>query len=346
MADSNRPNDTDIRIRKPENIAVFTNPNHELYLRSSDIPTPGEGECLIHVRSTGICGSDVHFWKAGHIGAMVVEDEAGLGHESAGVVIAIGPNVSRFKEGDRVTLECGVPCMKTTCFSCRNGTYNGCPDVVFFSTPPYHGTMTRYHVHPENWLHKLPDPMTFEEGALLEPLSVAFAGVDRANVRLGDPLVICGAGPIGMVSLLAAAAAGANPIAITDINKDRLQLAKKLVPRVRTVQIDANKEPKEAAEDVKAALGQEAKVVLECTGFEASVCTAIYVSGIVRVAELILTCIPVLPIWGSGACDRLWQRLPDSAIHVYGRQGNRPSFPVPLSRHISPHNLIGRRRNY
>lgn len=277
MAESNQKSSADIRARKPENIAVYTNPNHDLYLHRSEIPTPGEGECLIHVRSTGICGSDVHFWKAGHIGDMVVEGNVGLGHESAGVVIAVGANVTRFQEGDRVALECGVPCMKATCFYCRNGTYNACPEVVFFSTPPYHGTMTRYHVHPEDWLHKLPDTLSFEEGALLEPLSVAFAGIDRAGVRLGDPLLICGAGPIGMVSLLAAAAAGANPIAITDINNDRLQLARKLVPRVRTVRIDANKKPKEAALDVKAALGQEAKVVLECTGFEASVSTAIYV---------------------------------------------------------------------
>ena len=209
---------------------------------------------------------------------MKVTGPNGLGHESAGIVIAVGPGVERIQVGDRVAIECGIPCMKATCFFCRTGRYNACPDVVFWSTPPYHGTLTRYHIHPEEWLHKIPDNMTYEEGSLLEPLSVALAGIERSNLRLGDPLLICGAGPIGIVSLLAAAAAGANPIAITDINETRLQFAKKLVGRVNTVHVKAEQKPEEVAENVKKALGQEAKLVLECTGVESSVRTGIYVS--------------------------------------------------------------------
>ncbi|EQB47387.1 hypothetical protein CGLO_13474 [Colletotrichum gloeosporioides Cg-14] len=239
----------DILRRKPENFAVYTNPSHELYLKKIDIPTPGDGECLVHVRATGICGSDVHFWKAGHIGEMVVTGENGLGHESAGVVVAIGPNTTKFKVGDRVALECGIPCMKASCFFCRTGRYNACPDVVFYSTPPYHGTLTRYHVHPEDWLHKIPETISYEEGSLLEPLSVALTGIERSGVRLGDPVVICGAGPIGIVTLMAASAAGANPIVITDINESRLQIAKKAIPRVRTVLVAPGKDPQAAAED-------------------------------------------------------------------------------------------------
>ncbi|KAJ3573417.1 hypothetical protein NPX13_g4710 [Xylaria arbuscula] len=251
----------DILTRKPRNIAVLTNPDHELYLQQSDRPTPGPGQCLVHVRATGICGSDVHFWKHGHIGDMVVRGENGLGHESAGVILATGPGVTRFQPGDRVAIECGVPCMKASCFSCRTGQYNACPEVVFYSTPPYHGTLRRYHVHPEDWLHKIPDTMTYEEGSLLEPLSVALAGIDRSMLRLGDHMVICGAGPIGIVTLLAANAAGANPIVITDINETRLELAKK----ART----------EGATSFEL-LGQEAKLVIECTGVESSVVTGIY----------------------------------------------------------------------
>ncbi|KAK6223513.1 L-arabinitol 4-dehydrogenase [Colletotrichum tabaci] len=267
---------TEVLTRKPGNVAVYTNPQHELYLKQVDLPTPGAGDCLIHVRATGICGSDVHFWKAGHIGEMVVTGENGLGHESAGVVIAIGEKVTKFKIGDRVALECGIPCMKASCFFCRTGKYNACPDVVFYSTPPYHGTLTRYHVHPEDWLHKIPDNISYEEGSLLEPLSVALTGIERSGVRLGDPVVICGSGPIGIVTLLAANAAGANPIVITDINETRLQMAKKAVPRVRTVLVTPGKEPHAVAGDVKDALGQEAKVVIECTGVESSVITGIY----------------------------------------------------------------------
>ncbi|KAM0330133.1 hypothetical protein ACHAQA_004306 [Verticillium albo-atrum] len=209
---------------------------------------------------------------------MAVTGANGLGHESAGVVVDVGSKVTRFKVGDRVAMECGVPCMKATCYQCRSGQYNACPDVVFFSTPPYHGTLARYHVHPEDWLHKIPDDMTFEEGSLLEPLAVALTGVERSNVRLGDPVVICGAGPIGIVSLLAASAAGASPIVITDINEARLALSKKLVPRARTVLIKPGNSPVESAEIVTAALGQEAKIVLECTGVESSVVTGIYAS--------------------------------------------------------------------
>lgn len=267
-----------VLARKPENVAVYTNSQHELYLRRSTPPSPGPGQCLVHVRATGICGSDVHFWKKGGIGDMVVTGENGLGHESAGVVVATGEGVTRLRVGDRVAIECGIPCMKATCFYCRNGRYNACPDVVFFSTPPHHGTLARYHVHPEEWLHKIPDEMTFEEGSLLEPLSVALAGIERSELRLGDPLVICGAGPIGITTLLAAAAAGANPIAITDINNSRLGFAKKLVPRVKTVTVLPGSSPVDSASIVKEALGQEAKVVIECTGIESSVATGIYVS--------------------------------------------------------------------
>lgn len=270
----------DILTRKPENVAIYTNPEHELYIHRSEVPQPGDGECLVHVRATGICGSDVHFWKAGHIGDMVVTGENGLGHESAGVVIAVGPNVTRFQPGDRVAMECGIPCMKPSCFYCRNGKYNACPEVVFFSTPPYHGTLARYHVHPQDWLHKIPDNMTYEEGSLIEPLAVALAGVERSDLRLGDPLVICGAGPIGIATLLAANAAGANPIVITDINESRLERAKQLVPRVRTTLVGMGEEPKQVAARIKEALGQEARLVLECTGVESSVVTGIYVSSI------------------------------------------------------------------
>lgn len=89
--------------------------------------------------------------------------------------------------------------------------------------------------------------MSFEEGALLEPLSVALAGIERAGLRLGDSLVICGAGPIGLVSLLAAHAAGAAPIVITDLDEARLEMARRLVPRVRTVRVEGGMGPEEVA---------------------------------------------------------------------------------------------------
>lgn len=182
--------------------------------------------------------------------------------------------------GDRVALECGIPCSKPTCYYCRTGQYNACPDVVFFSTPPYHGTLRRYHVHPEAWLHPLPSSLSFEEGSLLEPLSVALAGIDRSNLHLGTPLVICGAGPIGLVTLLAANAAGAAPIVITDLDENRLAKAKCLVPRVRTVLVERGVDAMNLGKTIVDALGQEARLVLECTGVESSIHAAIYVSAL------------------------------------------------------------------
>lgn len=171
--------------------------------------------------------------------------------------------------------------MKPLCDFCRTGRYNACPEVVFFSTPPYHGTLTRYHVHPADWLHRLPDEMTWEEGSLLEPLSVALAGIDRSGLRLGDPIAICGSGPIGLVTLLAASAAGANPIVITDLDEGRLATAKKFVPRVKTVRIDPSEKPATIASRIVDKLGgTEAKLVFECTGVETSLQSAIYVSTV------------------------------------------------------------------
>ncbi|EJT98621.1 GroES-like protein [Dacryopinax primogenitus] len=259
-----------------QNLGAFTNPGHELHLVQKPVPVPGKGQVVVHVRATGICGSDVHFWKHGRIGDMVVCNENGLGHESAGTVFSVGEGVTKWKVGDRVAIEAGVPCSLPSCDFCRTGRYNACPDVVFFSTPPYHGTLTRYHLHPAAWLHRLPDNVSFEEGALLEPLTVALAGIERSSLRLGDPLLICGAGPIGLVTLLCARASGAEPIVITDLAASRLEFAKQLVPSVRTILIKREETSKDVAKRVRATLGIEPSLALECTGVESSVHAAIY----------------------------------------------------------------------
>jgi L-iditol 2-dehydrogenase len=164
--------------------------------------------------------------------------------------------------------------------------------VLFRSTPPIPGLLRRYITHPALWCHKLPPSLTFEDGALLEPLSVALAAVERANLRLGDAALICGAGPIGLATLLCARAAGAYPIVITDLDAGRLAFAESLVSsssssssssggpaRVRTLLV-APKETKEAlAARIVDAMGgygrTEPDVALECTGAETSIGAAI-----------------------------------------------------------------------
>ncbi|KAI4216686.1 MAG: hypothetical protein LQ351_001175 [Letrouitia transgressa] len=270
-------------ISKP-NIGVFTDPEHKLWLSDTkptlDDVKKGKGEDLpegyvtVAVKSTGICGSDVHFWHKGAIGPMIVEANHILGHESAGVVVATHPSVKQLKPGDRVAIEPGLIC--NGCEPCLTGRYNGCENMKFLSTPPIDGLLRRYVNHPAIWCHKIGD-MSYENGALLEPLSVALAGMQRAGVALGDSVLICGAGPIGLITLLCCEAAGACPIVITDIDANRLSVAKKICPRAVTYEVD----PKATHETVapaiiKAAGGIKPACALECTGFESSVANAIY----------------------------------------------------------------------
>lgn len=205
---------------------------------------------------------------------MIVEDTHILGHESAGTVLAVHPSVTNLKAGDRVAIEPNIICHE--CEPCLTGRYNGCERVQFLSTPPVTGLLRRYLKHPAMWCHKLPDNLTFEDGSMLEPLSVALAGMDRANVRLGDPVVICGAGPIGLVTLLCARAAGAAPIVITDIDEGRLKFAKELVPSVSTHKVEFSHSPDDFRRLVIEKMeGVEPAIAMECTGVESSINGAI-----------------------------------------------------------------------
>ncbi|KAF2454629.1 sorbitol dehydrogenase-like protein [Lineolata rhizophorae] len=265
------------------NVGVFTNPNHDLWVAEAQ-PSLEEvqkghnlkpGEVTVAVKSTGICGSDIHFWHDGHIGDMIVRSDHILGHESAGVIVAAHASVKALKPGDRVAIEPNIPCHQ--CEPCLLGRYNGCQNDKFLSTPPMPGLLRRYVNHPAMWCHKLPDNLSFEDGAMLEPLAVALAGIKRAGITVGDPVVICGAGPIGLVNLLSAKAAGACPIVITDIDEGRLAFAKELVPGVRTHKVVFSHTPEQFAEEIRRLMkGAQPVLALECTGIESSIASAIY----------------------------------------------------------------------
>lgn len=206
---------------------------------------------------------------------MVVRDSHILGHESAGEVVAVHPSVTALKPGDRVAVEPNVIC--GGCEPCLTGRYNGCERVSFLSTPPVPGLLRRYVNHPAVWCHRLPDSVSYEEGAMLEPLSVALAGLQRAEVRLGDPVVVCGAGPIGLVTLLCCRAAGACPLAVTDLDEGRLQFAREICPTAKTVLVRPGKSAEETARDIVEAMGGiEPALAVDCTGAEASIAAAIW----------------------------------------------------------------------
>lgn len=199
----------------------------ELSLRDIEIEeTLGPGDVRIDIRVVGICGSDVHYYQHGSIGPFVVKEPMVLGHEAAGVVTEIGRNVTHLKVGDRVCMEPGIPNPKSR--ATLAGIYNLDPDVRFWATPPIHGCLRPSVVHPAAFTFKLPDTVSFAEGAMVEPLAVGMQAAKKARVKEGDIAVVLGAGPIGMVTALAALANGCSRVIITDIVDAKLKVASTL----------------------------------------------------------------------------------------------------------------------
>lgn len=192
-----------------------------------DIPIPNykDNEVLVKIKEVGLCGSDVHFYNNGRIGDYKIKEPLILGHECSGIIAEVGKNVKNFKEGDRVSIEAGVPCCN--CNFCKTGKYNLCNDVDFLSCPPKNGALTEYMNYNPNFLFKISNDVNFTEAALAEPLSVGYYCITRAEVRAGDYVCILGAGPIGLACLEISKIIGAAKIFITDINDYRLKIAKK-----------------------------------------------------------------------------------------------------------------------
>ena len=216
-------------------------------------PEPGPHDVLVQIRSVGVCGSDVHYYEHGRIGDFVVTAPLVLGHESSGVVVARGAQATRHAIGRRVALEPGVPC--GVCRECRAGRYNLCRDVRFFATPPIDGTFATYVTINEQFAYALPDSVTDDAGALLEPLSVGVWANRKAGTTIGSRVLVTGAGPIGILAALVAKAAGAGHVMIVDVNADRLRQSAELGIDEA---IDGRDRPDLAA--------REPDVLLECTG--------------------------------------------------------------------------------
>ena len=173
-----------------------------------------------------------------------------LGHESAGRVVAVGERVTQARASATAsTLEPGLPCGR--CRECRAGAYNLCRDVRFLGAPPTDGAFTRYLAMHEDFAHALPDGLSDEAGALMEPLSVALWACERAGVSAGDRVLVTGAGPIGLLSAQVARARGATEIVVTDVNRHRLELA---LRHGATRAVEAGEQP------------PEADALIECSG--------------------------------------------------------------------------------
>jgi L-iditol 2-dehydrogenase len=222
-------------------------------------PVPGPDEVLVRIAAVGVCGSDVHYFEHGRIGDFVVREPLVLGHEASGVVVALGERATRHEVGQRVTLEPGVPCGR--CTQCRCGRYNLCPDVRFFATPPIDGAFARYVTINEHFAYAVPDSMTDEQAALIEPLSVGLWAARRAEVKPGDTVLVTGAGPIGLLAVQAARVAGAARVVVTDLSKGRRELALRMGAAAA---FDPVTEGAEVA-------GLGADVLVECSGAQQAV---------------------------------------------------------------------------
>ncbi|MBZ9681055.1 MULTISPECIES: NAD(P)-dependent alcohol dehydrogenase [unclassified Mesorhizobium] len=196
----------------------------ELSLREIALPLDvGPDDVRIAIHTVGVCGSDVHYYTHGAIGSYVVRAPMVLGHEAAGTIVEVGANVRSLKVGDRVCMEPGVPNLSSR--ATKLGIYNVDPDVTFWATPPVHGILAPYAVHPAAFTYRLPDNVSFAEGAMVEPFAIGMQAASRARIVPGDVAVVVGCGPIGIMIALAALAGGCSKVLISDFSAPKLTIA-------------------------------------------------------------------------------------------------------------------------
>ncbi|RDK46561.1 alcohol dehydrogenase [Aspergillus phoenicis ATCC 13157] len=256
----------------------------------------GPSDVRIRIRSTTLCGSDVHYFKFHKNGSIEVKEPLCGGHEAAGEIVEVGPNVLKtqnIRVGDRVAIESGVACLE--CAKCSSGRYNICPRMRFRSSgasfPHFQGTLQEYVDHPAEWCHRLPNPLTYDDGALLEPLSVCIHSVNRASVDRGASCLVFGAGAVGLLCAAVAKIEHTCRIVIADIDEGRIAFALEhgfadigyLVSPKRGDTIDncLSHAKKLAAEIGKLSWPEGEEVgrfdhVFECTGVESCVQASIY----------------------------------------------------------------------
>ncbi|KAL2832601.1 chaperonin 10-like protein [Aspergillus cavernicola] len=267
-----------------------------LQLEERPLSAPGPDEVQIAIRSTTLCGSDVHYYTYNRNGSIEVKEPLCGGHEAAGVIVALGQDVQKFsvlRPGDKVAIESGVPC--ENCTKCCKGMYNVCSKLRFRSSgasfPHFQGTLQEYVNHPARWCHKLPESLSYDDGALLEPLSVCIHAVKKARMEKGQTCLVFGAGAVGLLSAAVAKIEHGNRVVIVDIDPGRVDFAVRegfadvgfttTLKRGGTLEENLGVAKEVAVEIGKLSWPQGSEVgrfdvVLECTGVETCVHTSIY----------------------------------------------------------------------
>jgi len=235
------------------------------FIELKEVPRPhiGPDDVLINVKAVGICGFDITLYHETPAYSKFLNPPVILGHEFSGVIVEVGKNVKDFTEGDRVTCEThAVTCGR--CYYCMSGKYNLCPERLGLGYQK-DGAFAEFVKVPVIRLHKLPNNISFEEGALSEPCSVCYhALVDIAHIKPGESVVIIGPGPIGLLSLQIAKIQGARIILVsgTELDKERLSLANKLGAEV-TVNI-SEEDPVKKVMEITNRFGCD--IVIETSG--------------------------------------------------------------------------------
>ncbi|PNY25246.1 Sorbitol dehydrogenase [Tolypocladium capitatum] len=308
----------------------------DLRLQERSLPPPASDEVQVAVQSTGLCGSDLHYFNHFRNGDIIVREPLTLGHESSGTVVAVGAGVAGgLAPGDRVALEVGLPC--ETCEFCDQGRYNICRAMRFRSSakalPHAQGTLQERVNHPARWCHKLPNELSLDLGAVIEPLSVAMHARDRANLPVGSTVLVFGAGAVGLLAAAVSKAANAEAVIIADIQKDRVDFAVAngyadagfVVPMARPQTIEEKLAyAQEVADKIKATeVGDkpigEVSAVYECTGVETCVQSSIYVR----------TQLPLRPYSHPGFLTRPQATKPGGKVMIIGM--GTPILTLPMS---------------
>ncbi|CDS03901.1 hypothetical protein LRAMOSA06856 [Lichtheimia ramosa] len=283
-------------VYQQENLAAVLYAKHDLRMEPVPIEAPKRGEVQVNIRATGICGSDLHYYHDGGLGSMLMTPDKPmiLGHEAAGIVTQIGEDVHNLKVGDRVAIEPGEGCQ--SCSYCKEGRYNLCGQMKFRGSlrrGPNHGTLRRYACFPAYLCHKMPDNMSYQDGALIEPLAVAVHAVSiRTQVRPGSTVAVIGAGPVGLLTAATAYATGAGSCIIMDIDASRLSFASKYLPGIETLQLPIKPREEDLLDWSMAQASSiiqstslankkeedQVDIVYECTGVESCISLSVFLA--------------------------------------------------------------------
>lgn len=204
--------------------AYYLDKSRRIYAAEVAVPDLDSDQVLVRVESVGICGSDVHYYKHGAIGPYVVDKPLILGHELSGVITAVGNGVSKNRIGSRVAVEPQRACK--VCKQCKAGRYNLCPEIEFFATPPIDGAFCEFVKIQSNFAYDIPENISFDAAALIEPMSVCIWAAQKAQIQNGSTVLIAGAGPIGVIMAQVARAFGASKVVVTDVQDKRLEFVK------------------------------------------------------------------------------------------------------------------------